>query len=147
MPDWNLLQNILVFGGGVILLLETFAIVKRWRQGYWKLGFKETSKSIVLIGGFVWLMYAIVFLAGTVAEVADWSEVLVASAVDLSEESLWIMNSLPMFYTISIALFIIWLSGKIFSYKPKYSDEEKALLEEEKAKVKKKWGWFGRFIK
>ena len=146
MGEWFEIPKIFVTIGGVWVLVSVWGIVGRWRKGFWRLGFKEALQSIIRIGGILWVMYFILTSVLFLDPLGSWLTVYIEGE-EWSKETLWILNSIPIFYVISILLIACWILGKAFSYKPKYSEEEKAFLKDGRLKMKKRLGWFGRFIK
>lgn len=146
MEDWFEIPKIFVLAGGVWVLLSIWVIVMRWRRGFWKLGFKEVSQSMVFIGGFTWAMYFLVTSILLLLPLNNWL-IAYMEGKEWLESTLWVLNSIPFFYVITILFIACWVLGRTFSYKPKYSEGEKVLLKEERLKWKKKLGWFGKLIK
>lgn len=143
--DWGSLQGLLSIAGIAWVVISIYFIIRRITQGFWKLGLKESWMGTVMLMGMLWACFALIFFVISVPPVMDWIEA--SSLSRSSPDTLWVINILPFFYTLSGLTLILYILTKAILYKPKYSEEEQVLLKDEKLKWKKKLGWFGRFIK
>lgn len=143
--DWGSLQGLLSIAGIAWVVFSLYLIIRRVTQGFWKLGLKESWMGTVVLMGILWACFALIFFVISVPPVMDWIEA--SSLSRSSPDTLWVINILPFFYTLSGLTLILYILTKAILYKPKYSEEEQVLLKDEKLKWKKKLGWFGRFIK
>ncbi len=143
--DWSSTQGLISISGIIWGVFSLFLITKRIIQGFWKLGLKEFWMGTVSLIGILWVCFALIFLAMSIPSVMGWIETFPMGGP--SSDTLWIISILPIFYTLSGFMFIIYILVKAFTYKPKYSEKEQMFLREEKLKLKERLGWVGRFVK
>ena len=128
----------------LLFVLGMIQIVKRGRKGLWRLGFKETGNFLIWIFGLIYVMFLIIFITSTAAPIADYFE---TQALRYEAEAIrWSLIFLPYIYIFTGLMFSIWILVKAWSNPVKYNSKEKEILRKEKMKLKKRLGWFGRFI-
>lgn len=143
--DWGSVQGLLSIAGIAWVVLSVVLIARRATQGFWKLGIKEFWMGTVMLLGVLWACFALILFVISVPPVMGWIE---ASPMSTSSpDTLWVVDSLPLFYIFSGMAFILYILAKAIIYKPKYSEKERVFLKEGNLRWKKKLGWFGRFIK
>ena len=128
----------------LLFVLSMIQIVKRGRKGLWRLGFKETGNSLIWIFGLIYVMFLIIFVTSTAAPIAGYFETQALRYE--TEATRWALMFLPYIYIFTGLMFSIWILVKAWSNPVKYNSKEKEILRKEKMKLKKRLGWFGRFI-
>ena len=128
----------------LLFVLSMIQIVKRGRKGLWRLGFKETGNSLIWIFGLIYVMFLIVFIVSTTVPITGYFETQALRYE--TEATRWALMFLPYIYIFTGLMFSIWILVKAWSNPVKYNSKEKEILRKEKMKLKKRLGWFGRFI-
>ena len=128
----------------LLFVLGIIQIVKRGRKGLWRLGFKETGNSLIWIFGLIYVMFLIVFIVSTTVPITGYFETQALRYE--TEATRWALMFLPYIYIFTGLMFSIWILVKAWSNPVKYNSKEKEILRKEKMKLKKRLGWFGRFI-
>jgi len=128
----------------LLFVLSMIQIVKRGRKGLWRLGFKETGNSLIWIFGLIYVMFLIVFIVSTTVPITGYFETQALRYE--TEAARWALMFLPYIYIFTGLMFSIWILVKAWSNPVKYNSKEKEILRKEKMKLKKRLGWFGRFI-
>ena len=129
----------------LLFVLGMIQIVKRGRKGLWRLGFKETGNSLIWIFGLIYVMFLIVFIVSTTVPITGYFETQALRYE--TEATRWALMFLPYIYIFTGLMFSIWILVKAWSNPVKYNSKEKEILRKEKMKLKKRLGWFGRFIR
>ena len=129
----------------LLFVLSMIQIVKRGRKGLWRLGFKETGNSLIWIFGLIYVMFLIVFIVSTTVPITGYFETQALRYE--TEATRWALMFLPYIYIFTGLMFSIWILVKAWSNPVKYNSKEKEILRKEKMKLKKRLGWFGRFIR
>jgi len=130
------------FLGWLLLLWLGFCIVNTFRRrskGLLKLGLKEWLRGFVFIFGFIWLMLLFMLGIFLVVPLVEFMDRFVLSD--------WLKFSVPWAYLWGIIASFSYGLVKLWSWKPKYTELEEAILLEERIQHKKRLGWFGRFIR
>ena len=130
---------IIWIGLGIIIGAGISTMVKRGRQGNWRFGIKEVLESFVHILGLFLAMSLI--LLGVVLSVPL---VQYLGTVNLGG---WAVVYLPLFYLILLLCTSWMLAYRFASWKPKYTEEEKRILDGEKKRIQEKILGFFRGIK
>jgi len=128
----------------LLFVLGMIQIVKRGRKGLWRLGFKETGNSLIWIFGLIYVMFLIVFIVSTTVPITGYFETQALRYE--TEAARWALMFLPYIYIFTGLMFSIWILVKAWSNPIRYNSKEKEILRKEKMKLKKRLGWFGRFI-
>jgi len=128
----------------LLFVLGMIQIVKRGRKGLWRLGFKETGNSLIWIFGLIYVMFLIVFIVSTTVPITGYFETQALRYE--TEATRWALMFLPYIYIFTGLMFSIWILVKAWSNPIRYNSKEKEILRKEKMKLKKRLGWFGRFI-
>ena len=129
----------------LLFVLGMIQIVKRGRKGLWRLGFKETGNSLIWIFGLIYVMFLIVFIVSTTVPITGYFETQALRYE--TEATRWALMFLPYIYIFTGLMFSIWILVKAWSNPIRYNSKEKEILRKEKMKLKKRLGWFGRFIR
>ena len=114
-------------------------LVKRKRKGQLKLGLREWFEGFVHIFGFLWLFLFLMVGVLLLRPLVEYFQSLSISG--------WFQFALPWAYFWGLLALFCYLLVELWKWKPKYTEEEKAVLLVERLRFKKKLGWFGRFIK
>ena len=143
--EWFEIPNILVVCGIAWTLASITDVVMKWKKGVWRLGFKEAWRHLVMMGGLVWVLYFITTSIALLIPFTNWFREYSVSRY-WSSSTLWILDSIPYFYVATVLLFSVWFLSRVLTYKLRYTEEEEMVYKEEKFGLKKRLGWFGRFI-
>ena len=105
------------------------------RQHRVKMRMKQFGNSIVWLGGFILMMYGLVFATALTPSTIKLSNQLVAK---LSEpNSIFVARGLPYAFVAGVFTFVAWFLYQLWKFTPfKYSDEENGLIKAEN----KRWG-------
>ena len=129
----------------LLFVLGMIQIVKRGRKGLWRFGFKEIGNSLVGVFGLISVMFLSIFIVFTTVPIVDYFETQALRYE--AGATKWILTILPCIYIITGLLFSIWILAWTWSNPIRYNSKEKEILRNEKMKLKKRLGWFGRFIR
>ena len=72
MSEWFEIPKVFIVAGITLILANILGLVVRGRKGLWKLGLKEAMGTWSVIGGMVWVMFAIVTGVLLISEATKW---------------------------------------------------------------------------
>lgn len=134
MGPGNMIAGALAFW----LAASIYFFIKRKRQGLIHLGLKEFYQGCVHIFGWMWLLFLLV--GGVLLQT-----LFVEHLATLNLER-WLGIAIAMSSFFALLALFGFLSIKLLRWRAKYTEEEKGILLEERLKLKKKLGWFGKYI-
>jgi hypothetical protein len=117
-------------------------LVVRGRQGQWRLGLKAILQVAVYSAGLLWAVFFLMFIAVLLPGLVAY-----LGSVPLASEFAWVRAAVPQFYILSGMVITLYVVYRVNKWEPKWTLDEAKLLNEENARIAKRLGPLGRFVR